>query len=606
MEAKQSERLTLISNTMITTQNYFDRVKTINVSALPSALKEGHHFTKEITENHKTWTYYKSDKDIKSTIDEYLANLSAHLNKENKPKSVKSTKYITEEQAREAAKSMIKPYVLRGDTLESIKSGRMGSYSDEFNASILGNKIEVTAVNGKTTDWKFTLQSIYNEIKEENGMNTKKQAVQHSPTAKKPKPVQQKTAPMKKAPSTNVPKRTDPNEVERIIEEVKFIKRFVLLQNKQKTKQQVLNFINQLQKAIVEKRIRKVSPYAKYIDFVQDNLIKFYDSMAKTGTMQMTDKILDKLIEVAGSEKVRLSVGYMKRYIGIHGKQITKEKAKTLHNLIVDAIQKGKIKKNDPYIKTINEILASLKHFYEVAKRNDTLEVHEAVLNGLEGTLAGLGCIECDEKKKRRKKRSQNLSGIDQELAPTQTENTVMNSMDFSKLKFDTIGFMGKWKALIGDPSEGFTAMVFGKPKTGKSYLCVDWAGYLARNHGKTLYVAKEEKLDATLQLKLNDKNVKHPDLFVSDYLPDDLNPYQYIFLDSVNRLGLTPEDLNLLKEEYPDKSFIYIFQTTKEGNFRGANVFQHDVDVVIEVPEKGKAVQFGRFNQGGEMEIFD
>jgi hypothetical protein len=27
---------------------------------------------------------------------------------------------------------------------------------------------------------------------------------------------------------------------------------------------------------------------------------------------------------------------------------------------------------------------------------------------------------------------------------------------------------------------------------------------------------------------------------------------------------------------------------------------------VVIEVPERGKAVQFGRFNQGGEMDIFD
>ncbi|MBK6834072.1 MAG: hypothetical protein IPG89_07280 [Bacteroidetes bacterium] len=294
---------------MITTQNYFDKVKTINVSALPNALKEGHHFTKEITENHKTWTYYNSDKDIKSTIDEYLANLS-HLNKENKHKPVKNTKHITEEQAREVAKSVIKPYVLRGDSYENIRSGQMGSYNDEHHASIKGNKIEVTSIKGKTTDWKFTLQSIYNEIKEENGMNTKKQSTPPPHKAKQTKQVQPKTKPMKQTPSTNTPKRTDPNEVERIIEEVKFIKRFVLLQNKQKTKQQILNFINQLQKAIVEKRIRKVSPYAKYIDFVQDNLIKFYDSMAKTGTMQMTDKILDKLIEVAGSEKVRLSVGY--------------------------------------------------------------------------------------------------------------------------------------------------------------------------------------------------------------------------------------------------------------------------------------------------------
>lgn len=71
------------------------------------------------------------------------------------------------------------------------------------------------------------------------------------------------------------------------------------------------------------------------------------------------------------------------------------------------------------------------------------------------------------------------------------------------------------------------------------------------------------------------------------------------------NKLGLLPTDLTALKMKYPQKSFVYIFQTTKEGNFRGANSFQHDVDVVIEIPERGKAVQFGRFNQGGEMSIF-
>lgn len=591
---------------MLNTSNYFDRVKAMNVSALPNALKEGHHFTKEITENHKTWDYYKSDKDIKSTVDKYLADLTNYISKENKPQAKNNTKHITEEQAREAAKSLIKPYVLRGDSYESIRSGQMGTYDYDYHASIRGNKIEVTAIKGKTTDWKFTLQSIFNAILEESGKNKPNQSTAQPSASPKPKdnPTKRVNAPTPSPKQDS--KSNNPNEVERIIEEVKFIKRFVLLQNKQKTKQQILNFINQLQKAIVEKRIRKTSPYAKYIDFVQDNLIKFYDSMAKTGTMQMTDKILDKLIEVAGSEKVRLSIGYMKRYIGIHGKTITKEKAKTLHNLITVAIQKGKIKRNDPYIKTINEILASLKHFYSVAKRNDTLEVHEAVLNGLEGTLEGLGCVECESKGKRKKSRSGSLSGIDHELEFVKTENTVMNSMDFSELKFDTIGFMGKWKAFIGDPSKGFTAMVFSKPKMGKSYLCLDWAGYLARNHGKTLYVAKEEKLDKTLQIKVNDINVKHPDLNVSNYLPEDLSPYQYIFLDSVSRLGLSPEDLHKLKEEYPDKSFIYIFQTTKAGNFRGANVFQHDVDVVIEVPKKGKAVQFGRFNQGGEMEIFN
>ena len=33
---------------------------------------------------------------------------------------------------------------------------------------------------------------------------------------------------------------------------------------------------------------------------------------------------------------------------------------------------------------------------------------------------------------------------------------------------------------------------------------------------------------------------------------------------------------------------------------------FKRDVDVVIKVPEPRKAIQYGRFNQGEEMRIFE
>jgi predicted ATP-dependent serine protease len=207
-------------------------------------------------------------------------------------------------------------------------------------------------------------------------------------------------------------------------------------------------------------------------------------------------------------------------------------------------------------------------------------------LNGLQGIVAGCACDE--------------LHGIN-----STPRNTIMSSTDIVNLEFEKLGFQGKWLNLIGDPSSGFTAMIFGKPKMGKSYLAVDFAGYLARNHGTVLYVAREEGIDDTLQQKLKDKNVAHPDLYVGDFLPEDLGAYDFVFLDSVNKLRLSPEELDAFKKEYPETSFIYIFQTTKLGNFRGGNEFQHDVDVVIEVAEKGKAIQFGRFNQGGAIDIF-
>ena len=379
--------------------------------------------------------------------------------------------------------------------------------------------------------------------------------------------------------------------MERIPDELRFIRRFVNLDGKTKTKEDLLRFINSLQKAILEKKIRKTSQYAEQIKYIQDRLIETYNSMGAKIALELKPETHEMLKEIADGEMVLPSVSFIKRYINLNGKPGMKEKAKLLLGQINRAYEKGNINDSDPYIVELHEIKKNLDNFLS-EKAVKVLQIEKNTLNGLQGIL-GCAC--------------QNLNGFDGEGGEDEPgeQPVIMNSMDFANMRFKTLGFKGKWLQLIGDPSANFSVMVFGKPKMGKSYLCVDFAGYLARNHGKVLYIAKEEGLDKTLQDKLNDKDVKHPNLYVASTLPASLSFYDFIFFDSVNRLGLNPEDLNRLKATYPDKSFIYIFQTTKEGKFRGANTFQHDVDSVIEVPEKGKAVQYGRFNQGGEIPIF-
>ena len=373
-----------------------------------------------------------------------------------------------------------------------------------------------------------------------------------------------------------------PTMVERIPEELRFIKRFVNLDGKTKTKDEILRFINSLQKAILEKRIRKTSSYAEQIKVIQGKLISLYNNMKAKIKIELKPETYDSLKKLTGEEKVMESVRFIKRYISLNGKIGMKKKADSFLKQINRMVDKKRIPANDPYMNELIKITKNLETFLDDPSMK-VLAIEKNELNGLEGIL-GCACIQ--------------LNGIEEKPA-------IMNSMDFANMEFDTIGLNGKWFDLIGDPSSNFTAMVFGKPKMGKSYLCIDFAGYLARNHGKVLYVAKEEGLDLTLQQKLKDKDVAHPNLYVASILPNNLAQYDFIFLDSVNKLGLEPMDLNRLKQTYPTKSFIFIFQSTKEGKFRGANTFQHDVDVVIEVPEKGKAVQMGRFNQGGEIEIF-
>jgi hypothetical protein len=386
--------------------------------------------------------------------------------------------------------------------------------------------------------------------------------------------------PKKEKPAKEV---FQPTLVEKVPEELRFIRRFVNLNGKTKTKDDILRFINSLQKAIVEKRIRKTSSYAEQIRYVQERLIDVYNTMKARITLELKPETYEEFKKLAGSEKVMASVNFIKSYIRLNGKPGMKQKADQLLKRITSAMNKKHITMDDPYIDPLLKITENLEKFLDTPSLK-TLQMEASELNGLEGIL---GCT------------CQNLNGIDSKPA-------IMNSLDFANMEFDTLGFTGKWLKLIGDPSTNFTAMVFGRPKMGKSYLCIEFAGYLARNHGKVLYVATEEGLDYTLQQKLNDKDVAHPNLFVASVLPEDLSSYDFIFLDSVNKLGLQPEDLNKLKQLNPTKSFIFIFQSTKDGKFRGANTFQHDVDVVIEVPEKGKAVQMGRFNQGGQMKIFD
>lgn len=451
-----------------------------------------------------------------------------------------------------------------------------------------GHEFLIKATAGGT-DWttyqasdaiKKTVDLYFNKLQEYLESNSKaakrKQAAETGAKAQTIKPKKHKKIP---TPPINVPSVM---MVERMPEELRFIKRYVNLNGKTKTREEMLRFINALQKAIVEKRIRKTSPYADQIKYVQEKLIQVYNTMTSKIKLELKPETYNALKKLSGEERVLASIGFIKRYISLNGRSGMKEKAKDLLDQINRAYEKGRIGESDPYTLEMGELKKNLKAFVS-DKSIRTLEIEKATLNGLEGIL-GCAC---------------SLSGLNGKPA-------IMNSMDFANLEFETLGFKGKWLELIGDPSSYFTAMVYGKPKMGKSYLCIDFAGYLARSHGRVLYVAKEEGLDMTLQKKLHDKAVAHPNLFMSSVLPPSLATYDFIFLDSVNKLGLGPEDLDKLRRANPTKSFIFIFQSTKDGNFRGANSFQHDVDVVIEVPQKGKAVQFGRFNQGGEIHIFN
>lgn len=586
---------------LVNTGNYFDYVSKIGVENLTPARKEMHTTIARYTKDGQDWSIYNN---LKDAIDVQFKAIEILFEKqhsakkepaieETKPEVKKeaviknhpaagSKKKVTEEEAHAAAVKLIEAYVKRGDSYDDIRSGQMGAHSGEFSAMIRGKKIFVDEVKGIKTNFSFTLQRIYNEIKSGMRAGDKKTSA----------PAKRKQGKKPHFPGKGV---------ELVSPEVTFIKRFALLNGKEKNKQQVLNFIKAIQKAIVEKRIRKTSRYAKVIQYIQKQLVSTYNKMGESIPFEFSAKDHLKYLKMAGAEYLMPSIRFIKSFITMLGATITKQRAATLLEKITVALENKLIKPSDKYMKHLKIVIGSLERFL---KTGDSPDLTEAQLNGLEGVLEACGCdLHGSEY---RESYGSSLEGVegypDTNEAP---RNTILNSQDVVKLKSEKLGFQGKWLDFIGNPSRGFTMMIYGMPKYGKSYLAVDFAGYLARNHGRVLYVAREEGFDDTLQDKLRETNVAHENLDVADHLPKNLSAYDFVFLDSINRLGLSPAEAEKLERAHPKTSFTYIFQCLKDGKYRGPMEFSHNVDAIVEVPEKGLAVQYGRYNQGGEMKIF-
>ncbi len=394
---------------MITQDNYFQKVKEIDYKKLPEELQKEYRFGQKITNDHTRWKYYHQDKDIKSFFTRYFKKLNDFLEDERRLLGFRAQ---VKELAREYAKKLIWNYVQRGADYEEIKKRALGAQVKEYAATIKGDTIHVSRIAKIEVDISFTLTEIYKAVLDEM-----------QPTGKPGKQMYKKAAPIKSVSKSKakeepeeeeegeeeIPERESrsieqPEMLERITEEVKFIKRFVVMQGKQKTDVQLLSFINALQKAILERRIRKYSLYAQEIKYIQQALVNAFNKLIKVPphrrilTIKINDHVFKLLTEIANSQKALLSVNYLKRYIGIQGKRLTRDKVERLLVLLDKAAESRKLLANDPYIERIKTVYNSLTQFLKVGKRTDTLEVHPGILNGINEALEGCDC--CDEKKK--------------------------------------------------------------------------------------------------------------------------------------------------------------------------------------------------------------
>lgn len=378
---------------------------------------------------------------------------------------------------------------------------------------------------------------------------------------KTPKP---KKEPKAKEPKAKKEKKEFSGEyVESMPIEVAIIKRYCGLNGKQTSsaKETARKILAALQKAIIEKKIRKTSSYADIIMKIQKNLISILDAK---GSVTIDIENIDTLKEICKDYKVMPNVQLIKSYIAIQGKERVKDKAKSL-------LAKVEKSSDTHYQHEFDIIKKSLEDY--INDKTDTPEISAQALAGLYG-----------------------LAGIE----TTYTSGKAVGSQQFLGSVFSPLNFSGKWLKLIGQPSEPFKLMIYGKAGSGKSTLALQFAKYIASSQNKkVLYVAHEEGFSYTLQEKMRRLNLADKNLSIIDTLPNNFNGYDYVFIDSINSLGLEAEDLRKMNK---DKSYVYIFQSTKDGNFRGSQEFEHDVDTSILVENMIAVARKNRF--GGKESV--
>ena len=180
-----------------------------------------------------------------------------------------------------------------------------------------------------------------------------------------------------------------------------------------------------------------------------------------------------------------------------------------------------------------------------------------------------------------------------------------LESMDYDKYIFGE----DEYGNFMGNPAVGFHALVFGLPKSGKSIWILRFANYLANHFGNVLYIASEEGFKGTIKQKIsewtdNRQNLKFGNFLEYEEIKNNIQDYDFVFIDSLDFAKITVDEMEELKNQNKNISFVTIKQVTKDGKFRGSQEYAHNCDIIISIDD-GIASQKGRYNPAAEMEVF-
>ena len=179
--------------------------------------------------------------------------------------------------------------------------------------------------------------------------------------------------------------------------------------------------------------------------------------------------------------------------------------------------------------------------------------------------------------------------------------------------KFKTLPFDGQWLEAVGCPQLGGSWLIYGAPKNGKTSLAMQAAKYLCR-FTKVAYNSVVEGLSLSIRSamqRLNMEEVSRRFVLLDKEDVKDLTERlskrcspDVVIVDSVQFMGLKWSEYKTLKDNFPNKLFIYVSHI--DGNKPEGSVAQkiwRDSNVYIRV-EGFRGFPVGRYGGGKHLDI--
>lgn len=565
---------------MITTKNYYSEVNKIGLETLPETLRKSHDFVNKVTKEGSSWSGYDTNETFKRVIDKYISKLNDYLAIQKK-KTVVEPKKQTAVKPKKTVVAKEKKYFYDGQSFT--EQGIIDFANTTLHYEIQDSDAE------PITDAESAIKALKAFDK----------APKQSKKSKQP---------------TGTP-------VERINDDIALIKRFLNFHNKRKSKEQVINLLKSIKKAILEKRVSKNSLYGPDVIAIHDKLVTLSKDSAEAFEITISDENLSKYKEIASSVSPMPSISLLKRYVGLIGKKDGKEKAERLLKHYQHALDKGIISKSDTYYNQISTSFENLKDF--ISKGEKSLKITQAELNGLKG-MRGLGnpfafaisAITATYLQNHIKTGVENIQKYfskksEPEVSPTAIPHNVaglggapevMSVSDVKQASYEEIGFTGDLKKLLGAVCAPTSIFIYGNGGSGKSGLSLKIADFLSQKNLPVLYVAGEQFKTPSFTRLINATGIKGGRNFVIVRTLNDLpiQNYSVIVIDSKESAGLlNSSQFVQLRDNNPNKIWIITSQGTKAGDYAGDGKWLNECEVFVYC-ENGIASTIGEKNRWG------